>query len=65
MELEPIGTAVKLSITHAIERDPSKLITGVSLGWPIVISNLKSLLETGAAVLQDPYPVETVRSGKE
>jgi len=36
----------------------------VSGGWPKVISNLKSLLETGAVVLQDPYPVESNRSGK-
>jgi uncharacterized protein YndB with AHSA1/START domain len=55
MELEPSGTAVKLSITHTIEREPSKLIEAVSGGWPKVISNLKSLLETGSAVLQDPY----------
>jgi hypothetical protein len=26
----------------------------VSGGWPKVISNLKSLLETGSAVLEDP-----------
>src|SRR5215467_11709818 len=56
MELEPSGTAVKLSITHTIEREPSKLIEAVSGGWPKIISNLKSLLETGSAVLQDPYP---------
>jgi len=56
MELEPRGTAVKLSITHTIERDPSKFIEAVSGGWPKVISNLKSLLETGSAVMQDPYP---------
>ncbi len=56
MELEPSGGAVKLSITHTIEREPSKLIEAVSGGWPKVISNLKSLLETGAAALQDPYP---------
>ena len=55
MELEPSGTAVKLSITHTIEREPSKLIEAVSGGWPKVISNLKSLLETGSTVLQDPY----------
>jgi hypothetical protein len=42
-ELEPGGTAVKLSITHSIEREPSKLIVAVSGGWPKVISNLKSL----------------------
>ena len=56
MELEPSGTAVKLSITHSIERDPSKLIGAVSGGWPKVISNLKSLLETGSIAMLDPYP---------
>src|SRR5215471_9343329 len=54
MELEPNGAAVKLSITHTIERDPSKFIAAVSGGWPKVISNLKSLLETGSVALQDP-----------
>ena len=52
----PAATAVKLSITHTIEREPSKLIAAVSGGWPKILSNLKSLLETGSAVLQDPYP---------
>jgi uncharacterized protein YndB with AHSA1/START domain len=56
MELEPSGTAVKLTITHTIERQPSKLIDAVSGGWPKVICNLKSLLETGSPVLDDPYP---------
>jgi uncharacterized protein YndB with AHSA1/START domain len=51
MELEPSGTAVKLSITHTIEREPSKLIAAVSDGWPRIVSNLKSLLETGSTVL--------------
>ena len=65
MELEPIGPAVKLSITHTIEREPSKFIAAVSGGWPKVISNLKSLLETGAAVLHEPYPTPGARSGKQ
>lgn len=56
MEIEPSSTAVKLSITHTIERDPSKFIEAVSGGWPKVISNLKSLLETGAIAMEDPYP---------
>jgi uncharacterized protein YndB with AHSA1/START domain len=55
MELEPIGTAVKLSITHTIEREPSNLIVAVPGGWPKIISNLKSLLETGSIVLEDEY----------
>ena len=61
IELEPNGSAVKLSITHTVERDPSKLIAAVSGGWPKIISNLKSLLETGSAVLQDPYPAGNQR----
>jgi uncharacterized protein YndB with AHSA1/START domain len=56
MELEPSGAAVKLSITHTIEREHSKLIEAVSGGWPKVISNLKSLLETGSIALQETYP---------
>jgi uncharacterized protein YndB with AHSA1/START domain len=56
MELEPSGPAVKLSITHTIEREASKVIEAVSGGWPKVLSNLKSLLETGSAALQEPYP---------
>jgi uncharacterized protein YndB with AHSA1/START domain len=56
MELEPTGSAVRLSITHTIEREPSKFIVAVSGGWPKILSNLKSLLETGSIALQDPYP---------
>src|SRR6202021_396412 len=40
MELEPSGTAVKLSITHTIEREPSKFIEPVSGGCPKGISHL-------------------------
>ncbi|MGH8745051.1 MAG: SRPBCC family protein [Burkholderiales bacterium] len=64
MELQAEGTAVKLSITHTIERDPSKFIEAVSGGWPKVISNLKSLLETGAIAMQDPYPKNAAQSAK-
>jgi uncharacterized protein YndB with AHSA1/START domain len=53
IELESAGPAVRLSITHTIERDPSKLIAAVSGGWPKIISNLKSLIETGSVVLND------------
>ena len=51
MELEPTGKAVKLTITHSIDRDDSKLIVGVSGGWPRIMANLKSLLETGSVIL--------------
>lgn len=52
MELESSGSAVKLAITHTIERESSKLITAVSGGWPQILSNLKSLMETGEITLQ-------------
>jgi uncharacterized protein YndB with AHSA1/START domain len=51
IELEPEGKAVKLAITHEIDRPESRLIKAVSGGWPRIISNLKSLLETGSIVL--------------
>ena len=52
MDIEPAaGESVKLTVTHAIERENSKLIGAVSGGWPQILSNLKSLLETGAAIL--------------
>ena len=64
MELEPNGTAVKLSITHTIERERSKLLEAVSGGWPKVISNLKSLLESGSVAIQDPYPAQSAAAQK-
>ena len=51
MELEPEGNAVKLTITHVMERPDSKFIGAVSGGWPKIISNLKSLLEVGQAAV--------------
>lgn len=58
MELSPAGAAVKLSITHTIEREPSKLIAAVSGGWPMILSNLKSILETGNVALQESDRVQ-------
>jgi len=52
MELEPAGPAVKLTITHTIDREHSTVIKTVSSGWPSVLSNLKSLLETGSSILR-------------
>ncbi|MBS0537691.1 MAG: SRPBCC family protein [Proteobacteria bacterium] len=43
--------AVKLSVLHSMERDGSKFIEAVSGGWPAILSNLKSLLETGTVAI--------------
>ena len=51
MEVEATGEAVKLMVTHSMEGQASKFIGAVSDGWPQILSNLKSLLETGSVVL--------------
>lgn len=46
-ELEQVGDSVKLTILHEIDKPESKLIRRVSGGWPLILSSLKSMLETG------------------
>ena len=41
---------VRLTLTHTMEIEESKLIQAVSGGWPIILASLKSLLETGEAL---------------
>jgi uncharacterized protein YndB with AHSA1/START domain len=53
MDIEPGGGAVKLTITHTIDKKNAKFIEAVSGGWPKILSNLKSLLETGELALAE------------
>jgi len=53
MDIEPGGGAVKLTITHTIDKKNAKFIEAVSGGWPKILSNLKSLLETGERALAE------------
>ena len=46
-DLEQQGEVVKLTVTHTIDRENSKLIQAVSGGWPSILSGLKTYLETG------------------
>lgn len=46
-DLEQQGDMVKLTVAHSIELSGSKLLAAVSMGWPSILSSLKSLLETG------------------
>ena len=46
-ELEKQGASVKLTVSHAMDRTGSKFNEAVSSGWPMILSSLKSLLETG------------------
>ena len=50
-EIEVYGDATKLSVTHSADVADSNTIRAVSGGWPRILSNLKSLLETGSVVM--------------
>ena len=41
----------KLTVTHSELEEGSKMLRGISHGWPIVLSALKSFLETGKGML--------------
>ena len=45
--LEPDGSAIKLTVTHDGFAANSKVLPSISSGWPLVLSSLKSILETG------------------
>ena len=45
--LEPQGELVKLTVVHDRFEPGSVVAEMVSIGWPMVISSLKTLLETG------------------
>jgi len=49
-EIESIGQAVRLTVTHEIPLERSKVIAAVSGGWPRVLSNLKTFLESGKTI---------------
>jgi len=51
MEIEPTNGVVKLTVTHEMEIANARMINeGVSTGWPMILSNLKTLLETGESM---------------
>jgi uncharacterized protein YndB with AHSA1/START domain len=58
-ELTPMGQHVKLRLIHEnllpedVEKNPNTF-KGINNGWPAVISSLKSLLETGEAIVLTP-----------
>jgi len=46
-DIEPYAGAVRLTVTHSDLEPDSEMLNGISRGWPLVLSSLKSLLETG------------------
>jgi uncharacterized protein YndB with AHSA1/START domain/DNA-binding transcriptional ArsR family regulator len=52
--VEPHEEIVRLTVTH--EKLPNAaMLGGISAGWPAVLANLKSLLETGEVLPQSPW----------
>ncbi|MGH3793287.1 MAG: ArsR/SmtB family transcription factor [Pseudonocardiaceae bacterium] len=53
---EMTPTAVKLTVTHDDFEPDSEMLRGVREGWIGILSNLKSLLETGRTVSEEEAP---------
>jgi uncharacterized protein YndB with AHSA1/START domain len=53
-EIEPHHAIVRLTVTHENLAD-ADAFHAASLGWPAVLANLKSLLETGHVLPQAPW----------
>jgi uncharacterized protein YndB with AHSA1/START domain len=50
-DIESMGASVKLTMTEAHQWDvPDAILAGGRQGWPLILSSLKSLLETGKPV---------------
>lgn len=49
-EIEPFLDVARLTLTHDELEERSKMLKGVTEGWPKVLSSLKTLLETGQAI---------------
>ena len=49
-EIEPLDEAVRLTVTHDEFEAESEMFKSVSFGWPLVLSGLKTLLETGKPI---------------
>ncbi len=46
-EITPLGAACKLSVTHEHASAEGETAKSTAGGWPVVLSGLKTLLETG------------------
>ncbi|HEY8297144.1 MAG TPA: SRPBCC family protein [Candidatus Baltobacteraceae bacterium] len=54
-EIKPVGEVCLLEVTHEFDDANSPDVAGTQNGWPIVLSGLKTYLETGAR-LNVPMP---------
>ncbi|HWV97237.1 MAG TPA: SRPBCC family protein [Xanthobacteraceae bacterium] len=57
-DLHPLEHEVRLTVTH--DETYPEMLSAISMGWPAVLSNLKTMLETGRAMpmARDRRPVK-------
>lgn len=55
-ELTELGPDTRLTAIHSELEPGSEMDIGVREGWPAVLSNLKTVLETGEVLREDQWP---------
>jgi uncharacterized protein YndB with AHSA1/START domain len=60
-EIEPVGTSCRLTVTH--DQLPDGANSEVFGGWPMILSGLKTLLETGE-LLDTPGSLRYAQAGQ-
>jgi hypothetical protein len=55
-DIEPLGEMVKLTVVHDGFEPGSTALEMVREGWPHLLSDLKTLLETGETLPTAPEP---------
>jgi uncharacterized protein YndB with AHSA1/START domain len=56
-QIDALGEAVRLTMSESHQWDvPDEILAGGRMGWPLILSSLKSLLETGKPIVAKIEP---------
>jgi len=56
-EIDALGDAVRLTMSESHQWDvPDEILSGGRMGWPLILSSLKSFLETGKPIVVKVEP---------
>jgi hypothetical protein len=56
-QIEALGDAVRLTMSESHQWDvPDDILAGGRMGWPLILSSFKSLLETGKPIVVKMEP---------
>ena len=53
--IEPYGSLMRLTVLHEGFEPESPFLKSISQGWPAILSSLKTMLETGKALVYDAW----------